>query len=208
MQLSQTSQIDPEEADLRQAAEFEACRERLLRVVRIRIDSRLTGRLDPDDVLQEAYVDAWKRRGEFDPAKGTLLVWLRFIALQKLTELHRKHLKVKSRDARREVAVGFHGDGGASSVVLASALLGRLTGPVSGVSRAELCEQVQIRIERLPEADQELLIMRHFEQLSNSEVAETLGISVTAACNRHVRALERLRELLSDVRGIEDVLNA
>jgi RNA polymerase sigma-70 factor (ECF subfamily) len=180
------------------ASDFEQYRTRLTRIARVRIEPQVAARIDADDVVQESFLDALKRRADFDPQKGSLLVWLRFLVLQKVVELHRKHLGVEARNAGREVRIGQQGAGDASSVVLASILVGQLTSPSRALQRAELVESVQRAVGRLSENDREILLMRHFEQLSNQEAAEALNLSKPAACSRYVRALERLQELLGE----------
>ena len=85
---------------------FGAQRERLRRMVQLRLDRRLQGRIDPSDVIQEAFVDAARRLPEYtvDPAMPPFL-WLRFLTGQRLVTLHRIHLGVKARDAGREVSL-------------------------------------------------------------------------------------------------------
>ena len=80
---------------------FARHRERLRRMVRLRLDRRLQGRIDTEDVLQEAFVDATRRLAEY-AAKRPMppFLWLRFLTMQRLQTLHRLHLGVKCRDAR------------------------------------------------------------------------------------------------------------
>lgn len=179
------------------SVDLEALRPRMLRIVNLRMDTRLTSRVDPGDVIQEAFIEAWRRIDEFDEARGTLIVWLRFLVMQKLTEFHRRHLTVQSRDVRRETNL-VRPANDASSVALAARLIGSITSPSSAVAKAEMRLQIQDALESMDEVDREILMLRHFEQLSNSETAEILGIAPTAACNRLVRALERLYAALKD----------
>lgn len=181
---------------------FEVHRERLERMVRIRLDRRLHGRLDPSDVVQEAFLDVCLRFPEYAESNAvSLLVWLRSITGQKLVDLHRFHLGAQVRDARREVSLHRGALPQASSASLAAHLLGRLTSPSHAAIRAETKLRVQEALNTMDEIDREILCMRHFEFLTNSETAEALSLKPAAASNRYVRALRRLKEALSDVPG-------
>ncbi len=190
--------------DQQAAAElFARYRDRLKRMVRLRMDHRLQGRIDPSDVLQEAYLDLARRMPDYaaDPALPFFL-WLRLLTGQKLLELHRHHLGTKMRDAGQEVSLGQRTMPEASSVSLADQLLGSITSPTQAVMRAELQLRLQEVLNQMDPVDREVLVLRHFEELSNNEVAAVLGIQKTAASNRYVRALKRLRDVLSTTPGI------
>lgn len=184
---------------------FELHRERLLRMVRIRLDPRLQGRLDPADVVQEAFLDVRRRFAEYahNPT-AALLVWLRAITGQRLVDLHRFHLGAQLRDARREVSLYRGALPQASSASLAAQLLGRLTSPSQAAIRAETKLRVQEALNAMDEIDREILCMRHFEYMTNSETAEALGLKPAAASNRYIRALRRLKEVLSEIPGFTD----
>jgi RNA polymerase sigma-70 factor, ECF subfamily len=177
---------------------FERYRERLRAMVRLRINRRLQGRIDPSDVLQEAYLEVCKGFAEYARAPALpFYLWLRHVTGQKLIALHRHHLGAQMRDAGQEVSLYRGALPEASSVSLAAQLLGRFTSPSQGAARAELQVRVQEALNSLEPLDREVLALRHFEMLSNAETAQVLGISKSAASNRYVRALERLRDLLS-----------
>jgi RNA polymerase sigma-70 factor (ECF subfamily) len=181
---------------------FENYRGRLEQMVRLRLDRRLQGRLDPADVLQEAYLDVARRFPEYaaDPAVPFFL-WVRFLTGQRLIDLHRQHLGAKMRDAGQEVSL-YRGDfPRASSASLAELLLGRLTSASRAAIRAETQRRVQEALNAMDPIDREVLILRHFEMLSNEEAAHVLGIKSSAASNRHIRALKRLKEIMAQVSG-------
>jgi RNA polymerase sigma-70 factor (ECF subfamily) len=72
---------------------FERFRERLFRIVRLRMDQRLKGRVDSEDIVQEAYLDASQRLESYAPNPPTsIFLWLRFLTAQKLIDTHRQHL--------------------------------------------------------------------------------------------------------------------
>src|SRR5262245_35389529 len=178
---------------------FERHRGRLERMVRLRLDRRLQGRLDPADVLQEAYLDVARRFKEYvaDPTLPFFL-WLRLLTGQRLVDLHRQHLGTKMRNAGLEVSL-HHGDSPrASSASLAALLLGRLRAPSRAAMRAETQRRVQEALDGMDAVDREVLALRHFEMLSNEETAAVLGLKPSAASNRHLRALKRLKEVLAE----------
>ncbi len=179
-------------------------RDRLRRMVQLRLDRRLSGRVDPSDVLQEAFLEASRKLGEYlrDPSVPFFL-WLRGVTGQKLMALHRHHLGTRMRDAHREVSLHRGALPQASSVALAAQLLGRLTTPSQAAVRAELRLRVQEALEAMDSTDREVLALRHFEQLSNAETAEMLGLQESAASNRYIRALRRLKAILTGTVGGE-----
>jgi RNA polymerase sigma-70 factor, ECF subfamily len=187
-------------------AEFwERHRKRLRQMVRLRLDRRLQGRVDPSDVLQEAYLDLAQRLPEY--AKDRLFspyLWLRLVTGQRLLQIHRRHLGTAMRDAGREVSLYRGALPQASSVSLAAQLLGRFTTASQAAIRAERQLQLQAVLNGMEPMDCEILALRHFEELSNGETSEVLGLSKTAANNRYIRALGRLRDLLERMPGFLD----
>jgi RNA polymerase sigma-70 factor, ECF subfamily len=184
---------------------FHAHRERLRRMVQLRLDNRLRGRIDPSDVIQEAFLDASRRLGEFaaDPRMPPF-VWLRLLTAQRLVTLHRVHLGVKGRDASREVSLHTGPLPSADSRSLAAQLLGRLSSPSQAAMRAEIQIKIQDALNAMDPIDREILALRHFEELSNGETAAVLGLHKAAASNRYVRALRRLKEILAPTLGLGD----
>jgi RNA polymerase sigma-70 factor (ECF subfamily) len=181
---------------------FARHRDRLKRMVKLRLDRRLQGRLDASDVLQEAYIDVVRRAREYlaSPSMPVFL-WLRWITGQRLVTLHRKHFGSKARDVGLEVSLRQGALPQATSVSLAAMLLGRLTSPTRAALRAELQLRVQDALNAMEPIDREILTLRHFEELNNNETALVLGISKTAASNRYVRALKRLKDALAGMPG-------
>jgi RNA polymerase sigma-70 factor (ECF subfamily) len=189
------------------AALVERYRERLERMVRLRMDRRLQGRVDSADVVQEAYLTL---RGKFpqysaDP-RLPFFLWLRLEVGQKLVDLHRFHLGTQMRDAGQEVSLHRGALPQVTSLSLAEHLLGRLTSASRAAMRAELKLRVQEALNSMDPQDREVLILRHFEELSNAEAAQVLGIKPSAAVNRYVRALKRLKDVFQGMPGgIEDI---
>lgn len=188
---------------------FDDCRERLWRIVYFRLDPRLKSRVDPDDILQDAYLDAATRLPHYNSEKQfSPFVWLRMIVGQTLVDAHRRHLGTQQRDASRETKAPTNGFPNATAFSLTACLLGDLTSPSQSVMRAERAEKLRGIIESMSESDQETLALRHFEELSNSEIAGVLGVSSKAASIRYVRAIERLKTLLSEVPELANVLKS
>ena len=180
-------------------------RARLRRMVQARLDRRVQGRLDPSDVLQEAYLDIAARAAEYAAKPGMpFFLWLRFLTGQRLLMTHRKHLGAKMRDVGQEVSL-YHGAlPQASSASLAAHLLGRLTSPSQAAVRTELQLKLQEALNAMEPLDREVLTLRHFEQMSNDEAAQALGLAKSAASKRYVRALKRLRDVLATLPGFGD----
>ena len=182
---------------------FDRHRERLWRMVNFRLSSKLRGRISPDDVLQQAYLEAAKRI-EHCRQESSPFVWIRMIVRQTLTDLPRRHLGAQKRDAGREVAINRPDYAHTTAASLAIQLVGDWTSPSQAAVRGERLTIVQDAIENMDPIDREVLALRHFEELTNSEVAEELDIQPKAASIRYIRALQRLRSILSDLPGLVD----
>lgn len=181
--------------------------ERLRRMVALRLDHRLQGRIDPSDVIQEAYLEASRRLADYlkKPTMAFFL-WLRFLTGQKLLELHRHHLGAQARDAGREVSLYRGSLPETTSAALAAQLLGHLTRPSEAAIRAETKIRLQEALNRMEPLEREVLALRHFEHLSNAEAAQVLRIRESAASKRYIRALKRLKDILtSNPGGIGEV---
>jgi len=177
-------------------------RDRLRRMVALRMDRRLQGRIDPSDVIQEACLEASNRFSEYckNPSMPFFL-WLRFLTGQKLLELHRVHLKAQIRDICREVSL-YHGSlPETTSAALAAHLMGHLTRPSEAAIQAEMKIRLQEALNSMAALDREILALRHFEHLTNRETARVLDIQERAASKRYIRALKRLKEILSSMPG-------
>jgi RNA polymerase sigma-70 factor, ECF subfamily len=183
-----------------------AHRDRLRRMVALRLDPRLRGRIDPSDVVQETLLDAAGLLAGYrrDPPLPFYL-WLRQLAGTRLAKAHRHHLGALRRDARREVALPGERLPEVSSAALAEHLAGREPRPSEAAARAELRARLEEVLGRLDPLDREVLALRHFEQLSNAEAAAVLALTESAASKRYVRALERLRERLINDTGVWDL---
>ena len=181
---------------------FAHYRGRLRNMVRLRLDRRVAGRLDPSDVLQEAYLDVARRFPEYAAAPAVpLYVWLRQLTGQRLIDLHRQHLGTKMRDAGQEVSLYRGALPQASSASLAKQLLAGLTSPTQAAVRAEMQLQLQEALNCMDPVDREVVVLRHFEELDNNETAAVLGIEPPAASKRYLRAIRRLKAILDQIPG-------
>ena len=183
---------------------FSRYRPRLKRMVHLRLNRRLQGRVDDSDVVQEAFLDAGRRLDEYaaDP-KLPFFLWLRHLTGLKLAEIHRRHLGTQLRDADREVTLHRGGLPEADSASLAAQLLGTITSPSEAAVKAEQRLSVQEALNAMDPTDREVLALKHFEQLSTAEIAAVLGLSKAGAGSRYLRAIKRLREILSRMPGFE-----
>ena len=167
-------------------------RQWLSRMVELRMDQRLRNRISASDVIQEAYIEANDRLPDFlRDRKMPFRLWLRFLVGQRLLILHRHHLGTRKRDAARE------GHLDSSTANLADVLIAQGNSPSEVAAQAELRSYLCEALEAMDATDREVLVLRHFEQLSNAEVAELLEIDPPAASKRYVRALSRLQEILA-----------
>jgi RNA polymerase sigma-70 factor (ECF subfamily) len=170
--------------------------ERLRLMAALRLNPRLQGRVAPSDVLQETFLQAALGLAEYlRRPQAPFYLWLRGIARNRLLQLHRDHLQAERRDARREAAIDASPQ--ADSVALAAVLAADDTLPSQAAIRAELQRRLYDALEQLQPLDREVLALRHFEQLSNAETAQELGVTPAAASKRYLRALQRLKVILS-----------
>jgi RNA polymerase sigma-70 factor, ECF subfamily len=177
---------------------FSRYRDRLQLVVRFRFDRRLQGRIDSADVLQDVYLEAARRFAEYVRKPDmSIYLWLRFLTLQQLAILHRRHISARMRDVGREVSLYQGALPEASSVALAAHLLGQRTSPSQAAMRAEMQIRLADALNSLDPVDREVISLRHFEQLNNQEAAQVLGLSESGASRRYAAALIRLKDLLA-----------
>ncbi len=177
---------------------FDAIGPRLLRMVDFRLDPRLSGRVEPEDIIQEAYLETAKRIEDFRANPSvSFFVWVRQITWQCLIAVQRRHFG-EMRSPKREVRYSA-GQHSRAHFSIARQLIGAVTSPSQQAIREEQVNLLRQSLDGMDETDREVLALRHFEHLTNTEVAETLELSTTAASNRYVRALARLGEILASL---------
>lgn len=185
------------------AALFARHRKRLKRMVTLRMDNRLVGKVDASDVLRATYLDLAARLAEYaaDP-NLPFFVWLRLLTGQRLTEVQREHLGTIDDDLQVSLRRGPLQQ--VSTVFLASRLLGRFKSSAGFADRADIQLKLQEALNGMPEADREILALRHFEELTNEETARVLNVSGATASTRYLGALWRLKESLAQIPGMFD----
>lgn len=181
---------------------FSRFRDKLERTASFRLDHRLRGRLDISDVLQETFLDARQRLPHFAAKpEMSILGWLRAVLTQRIVDLHREHLGAQARDVNREVPLSLVATD-ATTRCLVGKLIADQSSPSEAVQRAELAAQLSAALEAMDPLDREVIALRHFEELSNGEAAEVLGLEISAASKRYVRALRRFRDVLAGIPGL------
>lgn len=175
---------------------------RLRRMVALRMDQRLKARVDPSDVLQEAYIDASNKLADYlaNPVLPFYL-WLRMVTGGRLGKVHRFHLEARMRDVEVEVPLNGPACPGVSSHSLAEMILARDDPPEGSLDREERGQQVRAALEWLTPGDREVISLRHFEKMGLDEVATVLNVTKAAAGKRYLRALARLKDALRDMPG-------
>lgn len=208
--MSEASAPDPPDLRLRLresparvlSEEFARHRSRLSRIVQFRLDPKLSARLEPDDVLQEAWVAAHARIDSFlDDPTLSMFFWLRLIVSQTVVDIHRHHLGAQQRDAYRETAAMTQDWKDSTAASIVSQLIGRFSSPSQAAIREETARALRTSLESMDAIDREVLALRHFEELNNNEVAMVLDITPKAASIRYVRALQRLKRILDTLPG-------
>jgi len=177
---------------------LERHREALRRMVDLRMDPMLKRRVDASDIVQDVLVEAHGRLSDYLKASGmSFHLWLRHLARDRMIDVHRRHRVAARRSIDREQALdGAAGD--SSAMNLADLVRDRELTPAAAATHHELEQRFGRAIESLDDTDREVVLMRHFEHLSNQEVAEALELSQPAAAMRYLRAMRRLRALLEE----------
>jgi RNA polymerase sigma-70 factor (ECF subfamily) len=177
---------------------FGRYREKLQRMIAFRLDRRIVGKVDGDDILQDAFLETVRRIQDYlDQPSVPFFVWLRQITKQVLIDTHRRYVDAKMRDVNLEVTLDRGGTPDTSSSGLIAQLADSLTTPSQCAVRQETISELRHALDQLDEIDREVLLLRHLEELSNHEVAQVLGIDRYAASKRYLRALDRLRGVMS-----------
>lgn len=174
---------------------FELYRERLKRLISLRMHPQMKSRLDASDVLQDAYIELARQLPKYAEEKEIpFFVWLRMIVVDSLKRLQRQHLKAEKRTAYREVDLASMPVSDASVLNLASQLAGQFTSVDRNLIKEEIQRKLMDALERMEVNDREIVAMRHFEELSTQEIAELVGLTRSGVLKRYTRAIERLQE--------------
>jgi RNA polymerase sigma-70 factor (ECF subfamily) len=172
-------------------------RESVRRMIDLRLDPAIVQRVDASDVVQDVLLEASRRLEDYlkKPAMPFHL-WLRHIAKDHIIDAHRKHHQARKRGVDREQPLARPGWAEQSSLDLAGQLCDQELTPASAAIRRELERRLHDALAQLDEDDRDMILMRHFEQLANQDVAAALGLSEAAASMRYLRAVRRLRDLM------------
>ncbi len=173
--------------------------DRLKRMIRLRLNRRLQGRIDSSDVLQEVYLEIAGKLDEYlQNPRAPFFLWLRQMTGYKLADIHRRHLGTQMRNAERDISVFRGALPPANSVSLAAQLLGQLTSPSQAAVKAEMRHRLQETLDNMDPVDREIIALRHFEQLTSEETAQVLRMTKSGASSHYIRAIKRLKEKLSE----------
>ncbi len=173
-------------------------REPIRRMIDLRIDPAIVQRLDASDVVQEVLIEANRRLNDYlkNPTMPFHL-WLRHIAKDHLIDAHRRHHQAQKRGVDREQPMHRPGWSDRSSLDLAGQLLDQDLTPASAAIQEEMQRRLRDAIAQLDDDDRDIILMRHYEMLANQEVASALGLTDAAASMRYLRAVRKLRDLLT-----------
>jgi RNA polymerase sigma-70 factor (ECF subfamily) len=173
-------------------------REPVRRMIDLRLDPAIVQRVDASDVVQEVLLEASKRLQDYlrKPSMPFHL-WLRHLAKDHLIDAHRRHHQAQKRGVDRERPLHRPAWSERSSMELAAQLVDHELTPASAAIQQELQRRLHETLLQLDDDDRDILLMRHFEQLANQDVAAALGLTEAAASMRYLRAVRRLRDLLS-----------
>ena len=174
-------------------------RDALRRMIAMRLDQRIRQRVDASDVVQEVLIDANRRLTDYleNPAMPFHL-WLRQMARDRLIDAHRRHRVSAKRSVDREQAIAVGGDMDRSTLELAAQLCDGQMTPAAAATMHELQARFEAALSEINDQDREIILMRHYEHLSNQEVAQSLELSEPAASMRYLRAIRRLRVILAE----------
>jgi RNA polymerase sigma-70 factor (ECF subfamily) len=161
--------------------------------VELHLYTSVRGRIDSSDVVQEAQAEMASRLSDFLSHRPLPFhLWARKLTYDRLVDLHRRHIRRSSRSVNREQAQPDR-----SSLLVAKPLLAHCPSPSQEAWARELAERVSRTLADLPEADREMLLLRHADGLPFAEIGSLLGIEPAAARKRFGRALLRLRTILA-----------
>lgn len=181
---------------------FNRHRDQLRRMVRVRMDDRIAVRVDPSDVVQDVLADAAGCLSNYLQKRPLpFYLWLRELTWKRLVDLRRRHVDAQKRSVTRERSWGLllsdH-----SSISLARQLISSDKNADWRLIREEQLARVGTALDRLPDMDREVLILRYLEQMKVQQIAALLEISEGAVSMRQLRAVERMRNLLDDDRSL------
>lgn len=179
---------------------LERHRDAVRRLVQMRLDARIQRRVDVSDVVQDVFVEANRRLSDYiqQSQQMPFHLWLRQIAKDRIIDAHRRHRGSARRSVDREQAITVPADMDRSSIELAAQIADRELTPAAAATQHEMAQRVEAAVAQLPDQDAEIIIMRHYEHLTNQEIAQALELTEPAASMRYLRAVRKLREVLGE----------
>lgn len=180
-------------------------RDALRRMVQMRLDRRIQRRVDVSDIVQDVLFEANRRLSKYlQEPKMPFHLWLRHMARDRIIDAHRRHRASAKRSVDREKPLMSPANVDRSTMEIAAQLCDPSITPAAAATMHELARRFAGAIDELEERDREVLLMRHFEHLTNQEVAQALSLTEPAASMRYLRALRRLRALIAETMSQED----
>jgi RNA polymerase sigma-70 factor (ECF subfamily) len=171
---------------------LERFRSYLLLLARTQIGNRLQGKVDAEDIVQEVFLEAHRHFGQLrGHSAGEVAVWLRQILAGTLANLVRRYWRTHRRNIRLEQ--DLEQDLEQSSLLLDGGLVAQQSSPSQQATRRENAVLLADALEHLPEDYRDVLVLRHLEGLTFSQVALRMGRSLEATKKLWARALDRLR---------------
>jgi RNA polymerase sigma-70 factor, ECF subfamily len=184
---------------------MERHRDSLRRMVQLRLDQRIQKRIDVSDIVQEVLVEANRRLQDYLAQPGMPYhLWLRQIAQDRIIDAHRRHRVSAKRSVDRERPLAVPAADDHSTMELAAQLAGHELTPATAATQQEMAQLVKNAIAKLPDDDCEIIIMRHYEQLTNQEIAQALGLTEPAASMRYLRAVRRLKAAMVNPDSLDE----
>ena len=182
-------------------------RNSLRRMIQLRLDQRLMQRMDVSDVIQDVLIEANRRLADYlsNPVIPFHL-WIRQIAKDRIIDAHRRHRVSAKRSIDREQPQPGKGSFDQSTIELANQFRDQALTPAAAATQRELAQQIESAVQMLRDNDKEIILMRHYEQLNNQEIAQSLGLTEPAASMRYLRALKRLREIIEGMPALQEDL--
>lgn len=172
-------------------------RDSIRRMIQMRLDNKIQRRVDVSDVVQDVLVEANRRLQTYlENPQMSFHLWLRQIAKDRIIDAHRRHRGSAKRSVDREKPLAVQAADDHSTMQLLDQLRDPELTPAAAATQQEMARAVERSISELGDQDAEIIIMRHYEQLSNQEIAQALGLTEPAASMRYLRAVRRLREML------------
>lgn len=182
-------------------------RDSLRRMIQLRLDQRIMQRVDVSDVIQDVLIEANRRLTDYlaNPVIPFHL-WIRQIAKDRIIDAHRRHRVSAKRSIDREQPQPGKGPPDQSTMELANQFRDAALTPAAAATQRELAQQIEAAVHQLKDQDREIILMRHYEQLNNQDIATALGLTEPAASMRYLRALKRLREIIESQPEVNEEL--